>query len=358
VIIYTPFLKLKKNELQGIIGLTEDVVRSIRPFFDVPRTSKDPSEGQIIERLRLGKNELRKALEAHPYLSYYVDNFDLNDEVSLQGSTQYSFILDYLEDCDPIPVIALNRSPDHNATAIGFATNRSRTVALRLQRDDIESFRLSKPALLSLWRSMTGLIDHVHVFLDFRVINDETEAESLGTAFLRSFLKEFGATSVSVTSSSIPANISQLIKTNSQLEYERPEMKLWANLKEDEDFSNLLFGDYAVVSPDYSDAELDPRILRQVSTPKVFYPFGYSFLATRGLSLDKHGNEQYFDIADVIVAKPYFRGNTFSIGDKYIFDRSYQSPAKPPKAGHQGSWIKAMTALHLTFVSNSIRGIT
>ena len=147
------------------------------------------------------------------------------------------------------------------------------------------------------------------------------------------------------------------LKTNSKIEVDRVELQLWLALK-NAGHTQVTFGDYGIVSPDYSDAELQPWLLRQVSTPKAFYCFDDRLYATRGSSLETHplGNGQFFGLADDIVAHRGFRGRPYSDGDKYIFDRSLASNNKPLKAGSQGSWTKAMTTAHLTFMINRLGG--
>lgn len=357
--IYKPFLKLKQNELQAISDLTPDVISTIAPFFDIPRVSKIQTEKMIIDRLQLGLSQLDKTAQKYDKLNFFIDNYDLDDNILLQQTHQYSYILDNFAHLNSIPVIALNRVQEHNATAISYAEKRSRSIGLRLQLDDMESFALAQPDLKSLWHSMQGIIENIHVFLDFRYIEDEKNSSSIANAFLKKFTKEFSFTTVSSTGSSIPANISNLIKTNKTLEFRRSEIGIWENIRSQSQLDHLNFGDYAVVSPDYSDAEIGAQLLRQVSTPKVFYPFGNSFFAARGVSFESSplGNNQFFELADKIEQHQSYRQPPYSIGDDYIYRRSSKSPNKPLKGGTQGSWTKAMTSAHITFVSRWLRGL-
>ncbi|MDT4845674.1 Beta protein [compost metagenome] len=88
------------------------------------------------------------------------------------------------------------------------------------------------------------------------------------------------------------------------------------------------------------------------SAPKVFYTTQGEFYAERGGQFSGHpkGYGQYFDIANNIVSKKYYRGHKYSKGDKYIFDRSNLSPKLPAKGGAPGSWIKATLSAHITYV--------
>lgn len=357
--IYTPFLKLKQNELQAVADMDADVISSIRPAFDIPRPSKSPSEADILERLRLGYKELAKTLSQHENLTFFIDNYDLDDTVTLLGRPQYDFILDLMKSLAPTPVVAMNRVPDHNISAIRFAEAFGRRVGLRLQQEEMESFFLLEPKLDQLFLSMKGKVDHVDVLVDFRCITSPGDAAATAKFFLAKYLTKYKAASIACTGSVIPANISELVKTNSRIEVERQEILAWEALKASPGLENIIFGDYGVVSPDYSDAEIGQQLLRQVSTPKVFYPFERSFYIARGSSFESHpkGNDQFFDLADDIANHRAYRQSAYSMGDAYVFARSAKSLNKPKKAGSQGSWTKAMTIAHVTFVSRRLRGL-
>lgn len=357
--IYTPFLKLKQNELQAIASLATDIASTIRPLLDIPRPSKTPTEADILDRLRLGDKELGKMITTHDDMEFFLDNYDLDDTVLLNGRPQYEAILDTFSAHNPIPVLALNRVTNHNASAIAFASARSKSVGLRLHIGDIESFALAEKSLDDLWAAMKWKIESVHLLLDFRYLDSDVDVLPITIAFINKFNAKYATSSITSTGSIIPANISELIKTNNSLEVERREITLWEALRAEPGLSQLIFGDYCVVSPDYSDAELDPRLLRQVSTPKVFYPFAKSMFVSRGSSFESHpkGNGQYFDLADSIVTRPYYRKEPYSAGDRYIYVRSSLSPSRPAKAGTQGSWTKAMTNAHITYVSRALRGL-
>lgn len=357
--IYTPFLKLKQNELQALADIDKEIVSTIKPVFDVPRPSKDPTEGDILERLRLGHKELSKTLSRHNELSFFVDNYDLNDTVLLSGRSQYAFILDAMKAFAPTPVVAMNRVSDHNIAAIQFAESSGRRIGLRLQQEDMESFLITESKLDHLFLSMAGRVDHIDVLVDFRHIRPKEDVVTTAKLFLGKYLTKYPATSISCAGSIIPANISDLVKTNSRIEVERPEIHVWEALRASPGLEKIVFGDYGVVSPDYSDAEIGQQLLRQVSTPKAFYPFERSFFIARGSSFENHpkGNDQYFDLADDIAKHRAYRQSKYSTGDAYVYARSAGALIKPKKAGSPGSWTKAMTNAHITFVSRTLRGL-
>ncbi|WP_095190400.1 beta family protein [Pseudomonas sp. Irchel 3E19] len=354
MIKYSPFLKLKLNEAKALEELPSHIAGQIRPLFDIPRTTKIQSEAGIIKRIDMGLKCLKNLYEEKHAIEFYIDNHDIDDDVHLNGMHQYEYILSRFFNFNPIPVLALDRNANHNTAAFSYLAKKGGKVAIRLQREDIESYKLTKSDVVSLYGEIAKYnVTEVHLLLDLRVISDVNSDFAIVNSFLDGFTKDFSYGNLIVSGSIIPSNIAGLIGTSKQLHVHRNEKLLWNRVVSQ---FPVQFGDYGVVSPDYSDADLDPKLLRLVSTPKVFYPYADSFFILRGSSLHTNpkGNNQFFDIADMIVPEAFYRTMTYSYGDKYIHDRSYLSAKKPAKAGSQGSWIKGMLCAHITYIVNTI----
>jgi hypothetical protein len=352
---YVPFLKFKQNEIQGLGMLDFELNERIHPFFDIPRTSKNQSQVEIHERLDLGLKNFQKLTEKKGNFEFYVDNFDLNDQINLNGIVQYEYILSLFAEYRAIPVLALDRHAEHNTKALNYLQAVGGKVAIRLQLEDLESYAITKKKLEPLWPQLTAAgAQGVHMIIDGRVIKEPTSVAKSITNFLAKFQADFPTQRIIVTGSTIPSNITDLIGTNKSLSIPRQEYSMWRTVVKS--VNGVTFGDYGVVSPDYSDAELDPRLLRTVSTPKAFYPYEDLLHAVRGSSFQNHplGNGQYFSIAAHLEKQAFFREEGYSYGEKYIFQRSPKSAKKPAKAGHPGSWLKATLVSHITYITNSI----
>jgi len=353
--IYFPFLKLKQNEILCVGALSDDTRAKIRPCFDVPRTSKNQNADEILDRIRLGLGKLTTLCNRVGHFPFYIDNFDLDDDLELEGTPQYRYILATFKHFRPIPVLALDRHADHNAAAFAYLREVGGAVGVRLQLEDIESWALLKRKLTGLWAELARCkAQRIDVIVDARVLTDYAVAATRIAEFLKKFRAEFAAHTLVVTGSSIPSNISELIETGGAKMVPRLEYHLWRHLVKDAVLQDVRFGDYGVVSPEYSDVELQPELLRTVSTPRAFYPHGDSMLAVRGISFKAHplGNGQYFEIADLIQRQPFFRGAGYSFGDDYIYERSTSSAKRPPKAGNAGSWVKSTLASHITYLGD------
>lgn len=355
--IYHPFLKLKQNEILSLETLSLDTRSCIRPLFDVPRTSKKQNADEILERIRIGLEKMERLQEKAGPLPFYIDNFDLDDDLKINGQDQYRYILNTFKKFRAIPVVALDRSDAHNDAVFEYLNDVGGPVAVRLQLEDIDSWALARPKLRDLWNDIVAAeVPHIDVFIDVRVISDVKDVAETVSRFLKKFRSEFFTNSIIVTGSTIPSNISDLIDTSQYKTVPRLEYHLWMSLISDTLLKDVRFGDYGVVSPDYADIDLDPRIFRSISTPRAFYPFNDKMMVVRGSAFKTHpqGNGQYYGIADFIHRQPFFRGSAYSAGDKYIHDRSTSSPKRPPKAGSPGSWVKSTLASHITYIGNTV----
>ncbi|KAA6123120.1 beta family protein [Cupriavidus cauae] len=353
--VYFPFLKLKQNEILGVGTLSDDTRAKICPCFDVPRTSKNQNADEILDRVRIGLTKMTSLCERIGTFPFYIDNFDLDDDLELEGTPQYRYILATFKPFRAIPIIALDRHVDHNPAAFEYLLEVGGPVGVRLQLEDIESWTLLKRKLVGLWGELTRCkAQRIDVIVDARVLTDYATAATRIAEFLKNFRAEFYAHTFVVTGSSIPSNISELIETGGAKMVPRLEYHLWRHLVAEAAMHDVRFGDYGVVSPEYSDVELQPELLRTISTPRAFYPHGDSMLAVRGISFKAHplGNGQYFEIADLIQRQPFFRGASYSFGDQYIYDRSASSAKRPAKAGNAGSWVKSTLASHITYLGD------
>lgn len=151
MIKYIPFLKFKQNEIQGIAQLDSSIRNQITPLYDVPRSQNIMTEFEVLKRIRLAAAELKKSKDADSEYWFFVDNLDIDESINLAGSFQYRYMLNALKDYSLMPVVALDRSPDHNSAAFDFIRMKSGSLGVRLQEEDIESYGITKPRLDLLW---------------------------------------------------------------------------------------------------------------------------------------------------------------------------------------------------------------
>ena len=353
---YAPFLKFKQNEIQAVFSIYPDVQGFTLPLFDIPKEKKQDTERDILSRLEKGEKQLAGHAGKIPELNFFIDNFDLDDSVLLNGVQQYRYILGELEAYNIIPIVAFDRTPDHNIAAIEYCERKCKKLGVRLQAEDFESFNLLRLKLANVLSAAAKAgVTTTYLIFDCRMIESVGDVDDLKASiekFHTQCVQQFSISHYIVVGSVIPANITKLMKTKTTMMVERLEDKLWRKLQAIPALSDIHYGDYGVVSPEFSEADLPVELMPKFMAPKVFYTKDGEFYAERGGQFQGHakGYGQYFDIADNIVRKPYFRGTLYSEGDKYIHARSYKSVRRPKKGGSPGSWIKATLSAHITFV--------
>lgn len=353
---YAPFLKFKQNEIQAVFSIYPDVQGFTLPLFDIPKEKKQDTELDILNRLSKGEKQLAAHSKKIPDLKFFIDNFDLDDSVLLGGAQQYRYILGELEAYNIIPIVAFDRAPNHNVAAIEYCKQKCDRLGIRLQAEDFQSFNLLKLKLAKILSEAAEVgVTTTYLIFDCRMIESHEDVDDLKASiekFYNQCSQQFSISHYIVVGSVIPANITKLMKTKTTMMVERLEDKLWRKLTAIPALSGINYGDYGVVSPEFSEADLPVELMPKFMAPKVFYTTKGEFYAERGGQFQGHpkGYGQYFDIADNIVNKPYFRGAGHSDGDKYIHARSHLSARRPKKGGSPGSWIKATLSAHITFV--------
>jgi hypothetical protein len=148
---------------------------------------------------------------------------------------------------------------------------------------------------------------------------------------------------VIVTGSSLPASIGDVLNVDSAQIIARRELAIISKARDLSDIE-LIAGDYTTVSPFYSDADLDPKIMQNVMTPRLIYPFKQSYYVTRGVSMKKGGYGQYVRMTMDLCGQDFFRG--YSTGEAYFYDKS----RRIGKNATNGTVGKPSVVAHITYM--------
>lgn len=358
---YIPFLKLKVSEIGALKELKANKKEGLVPFFDFPRkkpkksrhktaTAKDKNDLFYSDLNRL---EIKFKLNLSWIKEFYLDNYDLEDGISIDGRYNYYNIIEKFSKFGMIPVIALDRNVEHiNAIKNGFINNlfQHKKIAIRLTREYFSNYLLFKEELLDLIDELNLYVTSFDFIFDCRVCK-KGDSDSLSKkiiAFTDSLLKEkipFGY--IITTGSMIPASISELIKTQSELDLEREEIKVFTSVNEHFDFiMDIYFGDYGAVSPEYSDIELFDEDMQNITTAKLIYPYSDRIFVKRGGRV-KGDKYQYNEFAEYIInSSKFYRGKDFSTGDLFL----YQKANYEGKSVTAASIVKPLVNIHLSYM--------
>ncbi|QIF95926.1 beta family protein [Proteus vulgaris] len=361
---YTPFLKLKVSEISALKELDTVKKNKLVPFFDFPRkkpkksrysTSQESDKSQLffmdLNRLESKFNNTLKWFE-----EFYLDNYDVEDEIAIDNKYHYYDIIDRFSKFGMIPVIALDRDPRHILSVIhGFENNlfKHKRVALRLTRDYFLNYDLFKDEIEKILESLSPHIKSFDLIFDCRVckVGDADKVSKQITNFISNIKTQPTNVKINkiITSGSmIPASISELLKTQSELDIAREEIKIYTSIFNSyNEHYTLVFGDYGCVSPEYSDVELFDEDMQNITTAKIIYPYEDRLFIKRGgrVKSDKY---QYNEFAEYIVNYcNFYRGKEYSAGDLYLFQKAnYEG-----KSVTAASIVKPLINLHLSYMT-------
>jgi hypothetical protein len=343
---YIPFLKFKVNEVGALKELEVSLKENLTPFFDLPRKEDVTEEAfkQMIEQL-VRKYELN--LKAFP--AFYLDNYDIDDSLTIFGDENYKFVLDKFIETPLIPVVGLDRSPQRNQLVFDYASLlKTDTVAIRLTSEDLD-YSLNEDDLDELLDNCYENYQKVDLIIDNRIclnIDIEERAQEI-IEFIEAITNDTKFNKIIVVGSSIPASIRDLLDTGDQKILDRDEISIYRLVKAQH--NTICLGDYTVISPNYSDVQVRGEIMGKVTTPKVFYPFNDQMFVTRGFALETHprGRRQYNDLSLTVVGQSFYRTKSNSFGDNYIYEKAhlictkYVTPSSIPKP---------LVNLHISFM--------
>lgn len=323
---YVPFLKAKVNEFGALKALAENHKEVLVPFIDIPMKTglEEPTLRSGIETV------YSKVLgNLKGYSGCFIDNFDIPDAITINGVDAYQYVIDQFAGYNFHPVVGLDRSPQRNALVFKAKAGGdivSSRIAIRLQPDDFSHYSLVRQDILNLLAMGAGLFHEWVLVLDNRICS-KCNADQRGAeiaSFIQSALQDFNYSSIVVAGSSVPSSIADVISVKRELILERRELDIYSVVRGSVNYENLVFGDYTIVSPNYSDLVIIPEILRNIMAPKILYSYdGVHYIARGGaLKTDPRSDYQYNDMAQILIGKPFYRGPAFSSGDKYIYEKA------------------------------------
>jgi len=346
---YVPFLKLKVNEV-GALKELEPHLKIIVPFFDFPRQKDGLNETDFRQLIEKSAKKVGKHLK--DYNAFFIDNVDIDDSLSIDGENNYAFAIRQFADFNFIPVVGLDRAPDRNQSVFDLKKSgiiKNDKIALRVLPTDFLNFDLISDEIEDIHNISAGLFKSWTLILDNRVCDNivASDRAKLITEFAKKYCKKFPCDEIIVTGSSIPASIKDVLDVESEAVCERLELQIYREVASSLPGYPLALGDYTIVSPLYSDFKIPPAAMRNIMTPKIFYPFDDFHFIARGGALKSHarGDLQYNDIAKEVISKPFYRKSTYSFGDKFLYDKAHATGGVTPS-----SIVKPLINAHITYM--------
>ncbi len=246
---YIPFLKLKAGEFAAIKTLSSSLKNQLTPFLEIP-FNKEATEGWLKDKLP----KIRRKIEINlvGITAFYIDNYNIDSDLIVDGINNYQYILTNLKDFPLIPVVSIDRCPDHNlavATLKNSGDVASNVIAIRLTEDDFINYSLIADEIQDELGNILSLFDSIDLILDCRMCL-RSDSRTLATnihQFTNDISQHYEIRKLIVSGSSIPASISELLSTESETFVDRRELEIFRTVSALLTDTDLYLGDYGTV---------------------------------------------------------------------------------------------------------------
>jgi hypothetical protein len=352
MIMYSPMLRNRQSEMLALKHLHNSVRPHVMPVIDIAAPTKTLDLAQALNYVERNIGRTEKVIAGFP--AVFVDSSELEPGFRLPGGVHplaraAASVLD--AGVRPITVTGLHRDEEHRAQALSIANAQALpSLCVRLDATDVSTATLTYKRLRDLLNAASLAPKDIYILLDLQCLfghNKETVTMQV-LRFIKLLESETWA-GILVGGYGFPDQLSSACATNGQAYLRRVEQDVFRAAAAVEMATPRWFTDYTVLSP--SIVELDWRLISKVMAPKALYALADVWFVVRGGAFSRHpdGYEQYFSMADEIVALDEFCGADFSYGDHYISDRHNRvgSPGSP------GSWITACVNHHVSFTADA-----
>ncbi len=348
--MYSPILRNRQSELLAIKHLAQSVRLEMMPVLDVAAPTKSMDKEKAVAYVERNIGRTGKCATGFP--AVFVDSSELASEFRLTGRVhplQAMAAAIAQSGGLAIPVAGLYRDAVHNKLAVEIAKESAdEALCIRLDATDVSTATATARRIEEFLQSVDVRVTKTHLLLDLQCLyGQDREAISKQVLRLLTHLDTQGWAGILIGGYGLPDQISTAVGSNDQGYLQRIEQDVFEDTQGFRMQSPRWFADYTILPP--SVVELDWRLIAKLTCPKALYTLSDSWFIIRGGALSSHpdGYEQYFSIAEDIVALDEYCGPGYSYGDEYIADRS----ARKGKPGSPASWITACVNHHMTFTA-------
>lgn len=245
---------------------------------------------------------------------FYLDDYDIDNDLFVNGEQSYGFVIKQFQFFPFIPVIGIDRSLERNE--IVFSNKeyiQSDTVAIRIVGDDLQTGLFD---FKNLAKKAKENFSHIELIIDLKILPEAADLSDYFGKISKFLQKVEDFSKIIITGSSIPKSIGELVSTNQIKNITRKELELFKMLNAT--YPNLIYGDYTIVSPYYSDVDMPAEMLLNITAAKVIYSYEKFHHVYRGETLKSGNYQQFKDFCEDISTQSFFRGVNYSYGDNFI----------------------------------------
>lgn len=352
--MYSPILRNRQSELLAIKHLSKEIRASLMPILDVAAPTKSADKATYLKYIERNLARTEKHVTGFP--AVFVDSSELDPAYRLSSAVHpLEGIAAAIARSGgrPIPVTGPHRDAAHNTAVVAIARGPAQgKLCIRLDATDVSTATLTVSRVDKLLATVSAQSSEAYLLLDLQCLfGKDKEAVARQILHLLKLLETRAWAGIIVGGYGIPDQLSTAVSTSEQAYLRRIEQEIFRDAAafEMKTPASKWFADYTILSP--AVVELDWKLIRKVMSPKALYTLGDQWFVVRGSAFSSHPDEyeQYYSIADEIVALEEYCGADYSYGDKYISDCSKRNG----KPGSPGSWITACVNHHITFTANA-----
>jgi hypothetical protein len=221
-------------------------------------------------------------------------------------------------------------------------------VAFRVEQIDFDDFDAKEDQIDYDLANVFEQFEAIDLILDCRIctgLNVSDAAQQIAT-FSQKFCNVYDKVRrVIVTGSSIPGSLGEVVESTTKKILPRSELAIFAKARALTTIE-LVSGDYATVSPSYSDADFKPELFPKVTSPRLIYSFDHSHYIARGSSLASGGYDQYAGLTKQLCGQGFFRKG-YSAGEDYFYEKSRGIGSK----AMNNTVVKPSVVAHITYMA-------
>lgn len=342
--IYSPIIKGKLNDLKALGRLSGAARSMVKPLIEAMPL---PKNGDIDKHL----HKLAQYLIKHvPIGDVYLDFYGLMPDLkSTDGNnaTIAGYKLVKALGRKVTPVYGFSRNDALWKELATVVKENAQGFCFRIDIDDMDDQAeetwgqiLERGAEMGLDFSQTDLLLDLRDLSNYEL--DELEDIVLDFFAINPRIKEYRA--IILSGSSALKTVSDIPKDD-VAHIARRELILWSRIqREMSEGVTLVFSDYGVVHPDFSDQGPNKYMnakIRYTDRGRIVYFRGH------GLKYPVKDYAQYHNLAAKVRDMPGYQGEKFSYGDWYI-DAVADFNSTP---GHPGTWVLADMNHHLEYTA-------
>ncbi len=348
--LYSPIVKAKLNDLKALGKISAGARARVKPLIEAMPL---PKNGDIDKHL----HKLAHYLVKHvPLGDIYLDFYGLLPELQTSdgmNATIAGFKLVRALGRTVTPVYGFDRNDSLWSSIASVVEANAQGFCFRVDIDDLDDLAedtwgqiLERSAEIGL---KPGQID---LMLDLRDLKN-LELEELQDIVLDFFDINPGThqyRTIILAGSSALKTVAEIPKDGVG-HISRRELTLWSRVqREVSEGTSLVFGDYGVIHPDFSDQGPNKYMnakIRYTDRGRIVYFRGH------GLKYPVKDYEQYHHLASQVRDSVGYQGREYSYGDWYIdavadFNTTH---------GHPGTWIMADMNHHLEYTAKQMASL-